>query len=349
MTSKKIYVFCPNDFVTGGPDALHQMVYYLNQTGFSAEIVYYAYSNKHVFSIPEAYKKYVSTFTTEKEFIDSNDNVVILPEHAVDKLKFLKKSKVFLWWLSVDNNVCRSSLFWKIFFFATLPARVVKNWAYYRKRFGEAIVKTLQAKTYSFKNESDNVEHICASYYAYDFVSKRSSKKVFLCIEPISKFFLEKYNSQKNDLNSSDRKDVVLYNPRKSGVFVKKLADYAPNLNFEPLVGLSQEQLIDKYKSAKLYVDFGPFPGAERIPKEAVLFGCSIITGRRGASNFYGDVPIPDEYKFGDFQNQVEQIVQKIRELLANYNSKNKDFIVYRETVLSLENGFVKSLKEIIT
>lgn len=346
MDRKMVYVFCPNDFVTGGPDALHQMVYYLNLVGIDAEIVYYAYSNKHVFSIPNAYKKYISKFVIEKDFVDDENCTVVVPEHAVGKLKLFKKSKVFIWWLSVDNNTSRSSFFWKIFFFATLPARVVKNWAYYKKHFGEAVVKTLQAKVYSFKKESDNVAHICASYYAYDFVSKKSSNKVSLCIEPISKFFLEKYNSHKDNLNSSDRKNVVLYNPRKSGVFVKKLADYAPDLNFEPLVGLTQEQLIDKYKSSKVYVDFGPFPGAERIPKEAVLFGCSIVTGRRGASNFYGDVPILDEYKFGDYQNQIEQIVQKIRELLSNYNTKNKDFFEYRKSVLSLEENFMKSLKD---
>ncbi len=346
MNLKNIYVFCPNDIVTGGPDALHQIVYYSNKLGLNAKIVYYAFSKKHQFFIPEAYKNYVSDFVVEKEFIDSKDNVVILPEHAIDKLKYLKKSKVFVWWLSVDNNINRSSFFWKIFFFATLPARVVKNWDYYKKRFGEAIVKTLQAKAYSFKKENDNIEHICASHYAYDFVSKRSSKEVSLCIEPISKFFLEKFETHKDDLSSCKRKDVVLYNPKKNGEFVKKLVDYAPDLNFEPLVGLTQEQLIDKYKSAKVYVDFGPFPGAERIPKEAVLFGCSVITGRRGASNFYGDVPIPDEYKFGDYQNQIEQIVQKIRELLVDYNSKNKDFNEYRKTVLSLEENFMKSLRE---
>lgn len=346
MKSKKIYVFCPNDFVTGGPDALHQIVFYLNQAGFDAEIVYYAYTNKHTFSIPDAYKKYVSKFIVEKDFFDDENNIVIVPEHAVEKLKFIKKSKVFIWWLSVDNNTNRSSFFWKLFFFATLPARVVVNWDYYKKRFGEAIVKTLQARTYSFKRELDNVEHICASHYAYDFVSKRSSKKVSLCIEPISKYFLEKYNESKPSLESSERNSAILYNPRKSGSFVQQLAAFAPDLTFEPLAGLTQDQLIEKYKRAKLYVDFGPFPGAERIPKEAVLFGCSIITGRRGASNFYGDVPIPDEYKFADYQNQKEQIVQKIKAILANYNEHKGNFDIYRNTVLNLEENFIKSLKE---
>lgn len=344
-SSKRIYVFCPNDFVTGGPDALHQIVYYLNEIGLDATIVYYAFTKKHVYAIPEAYKTYVSEFITEDDFIDCPENVVILPELAVDKLKHLKKSKVFIWWLSVDNNINRSSFFWKVFFFATLPARVLKNWQYYKRRFGEAITKTLQMKKYDFNAEPQNVEHLCASHYAYDFVSKRSKHKTSLCIEPISKTFLEKFDEQKGKLDSVPRSDVILYNPRKSGTFVQKLAEIALDLNFVPLKGLSQEELIEKYKTSKLYVDFGPFPGAERIPKEAVLFGCCVITGRNGASNFHGDVPIPDEYKFVDYAHQADLIVAKIRDVLKNYEAKKPDFDEYRKMVIALVGNFKNSLK----
>lgn len=344
-SSKKIYVFCPNDFVTGGPDALHQMVYYLDQIGCEATIVYYAFTPKHVFAIPDAYKKYVSDFITEDIFVDSSDNIVILPEHAVDKLKFLKKSKVFIWWLSVDNNINRSTFLWKAFFFATLPARVIKNWHYYKKRFGEAIIKTLQMKKYDFNDESENVEHLCASHYAYDFVSKKSKHKTFLCIEPISKIFLEKFVEQKERLDSIQRSDVILYNPRKNGAFVQKLAELAPDLVFLPLKNLTQEELIEKYMTSKLYVDFGSFPGAERIPKEAALFGCCVITGRNGASSFHGDVPIPDEYKFADYVRQVDLVVAKIRDVLKNYETKKPDFEEYRKMVIALEGNFKNSLK----
>lgn len=340
-----IYVFCPNDIITGGPDALHQMVYYLNVIGYESKIVYYAFTKKHVFSIPESYKNYVSSFITENDFVDDPKNIVILPEHAVAKLNCITKSKVYIWWLSVDNNIKRSSFSWKIFFFTTLPARMIVNWNYYKKRFGEAVVKTLQAKKYDFCAEKTNVEHICASYYAYEFVSKRTKKKVSLCIEPISKLFLEKYKVRKDELKLGKRDDVILYNPKKCGTFVKKLIQHAPDLIFLPLKDLSQDQLIEKYATSKLYVDFGPFPGAERIPKEAALFGCCVITGRNGASNCYGDVPIPDEYKFADYKTQISLILDKIRDVLKNYDERNMDFEIYRKTILTLEENFVKSLR----
>lgn len=347
MRYKRIYVFCPNDFVSGGPDALHQLVYYLNSIGCDAKMVYFAFSSRHIFSIPNVYSKYISNFITEKDFVDDSENAVVLPEFAVDKLNLVKKSKVFIWWLSVDYNCNRSSFLWKIFYFATLPARVVKNFNYYKKRFSEAIVKTLKKRAYSFKKEPNNVEHLCASYYALDFVKNRSSKEVRLGIEPISKFFLNEFYAQKGKLDDLPRSNEILYNPRKSGAFVKRLARMAPDLRFTPLTGLSQEELIKKYKTSKLYIDFGPFPGAERMPKEAVLFGCAVITGRFGASNYYGDVPIPDEYKFANPVKEKELINKKIRDVLEGYSELKSDFEKYKNTILSLEQNFIVALKEI--
>ena len=77
MKFKKIYVFCPNDFVSGGPDALHQLVYYLKSLGCDAEMVYFAFSDRHNFAIPDAYSKYISHFITEREFVDDAENAPV--------------------------------------------------------------------------------------------------------------------------------------------------------------------------------------------------------------------------------------------------------------------------------
>jgi len=46
--------------------------------------------------------------------------------------------------------------------------------------------------------------------------------------------------------------------------------------------------------SRKLYVDFGKHPGKDRMPREAAVHGCCIITGRRGAAGNPFDIPIPN-------------------------------------------------------
>ena len=55
---------------------------------------------------------------------------------------------------------------------------------------------------------------------------------------------------------------------RKYNHILDKVSKVAPELKFEALRGLTQEQLIEKYETSKLYIDFGAFPGAERIPEE---------------------------------------------------------------------------------
>ena len=191
------------------------------------------------------------------------------------------------------------------------------------------------------------IKHICASFHAYDYVSKRSKKEVTIGIEPLSKFFLELYAEKKKEIPLIEKNDVVLYNPKRCGYFVRFLSRFLPEIKFEPLTGLTQNELVSKYMTSKLYVDFGAFPGAERIPKEAVLYGCAIITGKRGAASFHKDVPIPDEYKFGNPIKQIDEIAEKIRFVLRNYEKVYSDFDEYRETILNLEKNFTKSLGNI--
>ena len=56
-----IYVFCPYGLVTGGPDALHQLVYYLNKIDKKASIVYCDIEGRN-HNIPRNYLPYVSSY-----------------------------------------------------------------------------------------------------------------------------------------------------------------------------------------------------------------------------------------------------------------------------------------------
>lgn len=338
----KIYVLIPYGLVTGGPDALHQLVYYLNKLKFNTCAVYLGASKNE--EIPKQYKTYINDYLLIDEVIDDKDNIIVIPEFISYLKKDFKKSRIFIWWLSVDYNLNKTSIFYKMFFFFTIPLRLIKNrrkgYRWILSNFKNAIKK----EKYSFKNESNNVTHLCASYYAYDYVSSRSKNRFYLCIEPISKFFLEKSS---DGISYSDREDIVLYNPAKCGKFVEKIIEKAPNIKFVALRGMSQSQLIDYYKKAKVYIDFGPFPGAERMPKEAVLFGCTILTGKNGASAYYGDVPIYDEYKLENSDNNIGNIIEKIKYMLSNYDSIINDFSAYKTTVLNLENQFLDQLMSI--
>lgn len=341
-----VYVLCPANIETGGPDALHQMVFYLKEIGVDAKIAYIADNKKNV-SIPGRYKCYVDEFILKDEIVDDSNSSVIIPEHCVSEIRRFTKSNVFIWWLSVDNNIALP-FYKRLFYVLKMPLLYLKHRNLFKNRVFTVVKSVLFAKTYQFEKEFSNITHLCASYYALEYVSRRSHNCVIKCIEPISRQFLDIYASEKKDISRENRNNVILYNPvRKYDDILKKIAAQAPELRFEPLQGLNLQQLIEKYKTSKLYIDFGAFPGAERIPKEAVLFGCAIITGRRGASGYYGDVPIPDEYKFDKPIFQIDEIVKKIRFVLNNYGKVYSDFDEYREMVLKLEENFIKSLKGI--
>lgn len=333
------YVLCPYGLITGGPDALHQMVFYLNKINKEAKLVYF--NTKHYdLAIPKQYQCYVKNYILEKDIVDSCENTIIVPEFVSNKSFRFVKSKVYIWWLSVFYNKNQTSILYKTFFALTYPIRYLK----YKNNHNIDVVRFLNnslfKKRYKFSNEKKNLSHLCASNYAYEYVKKRSKNQCKLCIEPISKIFLER---QGGDI----KKDIVLYNPKKSGKFVEKIMKKDKNINFVPLINLSQEELIKKYQTAKLYIDFGPFPGAERMPKEAVINGCLILTGTNGASGFYGDVPIDSKYKIKSNRKNIKKILLTISYMLKNYEIIIDDFLTYKNMVNNLENEFIESIKKI--
>jgi hypothetical protein len=67
-----------------------------------------------------------------------------------------------------------------------------------------------------------------------------------------------------------------------------------------PLEGLDKESLAEVLRQVRVYVDFGPHPGRDRIPREAALCGAVVVTGRRGAAAFAADVPIPERFRLDE-------------------------------------------------
>lgn len=256
---KKVFVICPSNLVTGGPDALHQMVYYLNQLSINASIVYINLSErKSNVKIPEPYRCYVDNFLFEKDIIDSSEYAVIIPESLTYFHKKFSNATVFIWWLGVENHL-KYSFSYKLFFTMTYPLRVLKNINHYRGKIFKTISWMWDRNIYGFSNEQQNIKHICASYYAFDYVSAKTSKQTYLCIEPISKLFLTEYEKRK--YNSLPRLDQVIYNPIKSGVYVDKLIKKYKGIKFIPLRNMTQEELIYQYQTSKgdPYLDFGTF------------------------------------------------------------------------------------------
>mmetsp|Transcript_5943 Transcript_5943/g.12604 ORF Transcript_5943/g.12604 Transcript_5943/m.12604 type:complete len:524 (-) Transcript_5943:616-2187(-) len=96
---------------------------------------------------------------------------------------------------------------------------------------------------------------------------------------------------------------------------------------------LTGEEVVELLKTAKVYIDFGPHPGMDRLPREACLAGCVVITNREGAANFDTDVPLPSEFKFAQFD--VDKICSLIKECCSKHDEYAEKLDKYKSWILA--------------
>jgi hypothetical protein len=290
-----------------------------------AYTVYYTYSGFPKAQPIERYKQYEVEVVTYEEVEDKTENFVIAPENAPWCLNGFEKAQKCIWWLSLHaNEVKKGSL---------------------KERVG-LIKRRLFHQDASFYRHIDynpnNCWHLCASKHTYLYVSELYKKsRVDYLVEPISLDFLKMGNANL----PTDREDVVLYNPSKPSPIMKELLERA-RFNYFPLRGFTPEGLAERYKKSKLYVDFGHFGGPERMPKEAVYYGCNILVANHNAAANDFDVAIPEKYKVDDGET-AEQIENRIAEMLEHYEVQNVDFQSFKEKVERLEDDFNLQLKDL--
>lgn len=98
---------------------------------------------------------------------------------------------------------------------------------------------------------------------------------------------------------------------------------------------------------SKVYIDFGNHPGKDRIPREAAISGCCVITGLRGSAKYYEDVPINNEYKIKDSEDNIIEIINKIQNIFENFEENYLNFEEYRKYILNEEKVFNQNVKYI--
>ncbi len=318
----KFFIACPASFQTGGTEALHVLAFELRNLGFNA-IMYYFNVKESEDVVGERFKCFNLPYVFE--IVDSEQNILVVPELGAKFFKGVEKIQKVFWWLSVDN------------YFRALPKRTIKNW------FKKHILKEDIDINKVDLNDS-KILHLAQSQYAWDFLEKKNIKrKAFL-----ADYLRDDFFKNEADLTSKNRKDVILYNPAKGYKFTKKLIEYANDLKFVPLVNLTPEQVCELCKSSKIYIDFGNHPGKDRFPREAAIQGTIVITGKQGSAAFMEDLPIPDGYKFDQNNVKLSEIVQLLKDCLKNYDKHIWGFEEYRTFIKQDKEKFISDLKKIV-
>lgn len=308
FADSKIYVLCPANIHTGGPESLHQLTSRLISFGVDAKILFCARVGEFFDMndpVHPALKKYHVPYTFS--FEDSPRNVFVVPEPLTEHLYAVKKCRKILWWMSV-NNYLENVL--------TLIRPCVDN------PLAEPV-----PKYFTFDNFDDVDEHWAKCEFVRQFLLLNGipAKKIRHVETYMNQTFFE--NAAKIDLAA--KKNFVAFNPRKGYEFTKKLIELAPDIDWCPIEKMSPAQVQQLLAEAKIYIDFGEHPGRDRLPREATVSRCVVITGRRGAAGNAVDINIPAEFKFDERTTTPEAVIKKIREVFKNFEpslAAQKDF-----------------------
>lgn len=258
-------------------------------------------------TIQPSYKKYKPVTT---DFIeDAAHNIMIIPETFIDPLlDQFKEIKKVIWWLSTENFI-------------------IKN------KYGAPGLDFIHERSFFNLVQSEHTRNylLTNNLPVHGYLSGH-----------INTVFLNEYGKKIKKTSNN-----IVYNPRKGFDFTSKVMEAMPGSVWTPIDNMTPLQIKKVLAASKVYVDFGNHPGRDRLPREATMMKCCIITGKRGTAALYEDMPIPDEYKFDESTADISCIVKKIQTCIDEYDDQIQHFRLFHETVRKEQERQVMDLKNI--
>lgn len=319
-SDSKVYIFCPGNYSSGGPELLHQLASQLLSFGVQAYMVYYQlmgfYYNPND-PVHDLYREYHVPYVSAPE--DNSKNIIIASESATNVLYYTEKSQRVIWWLSVDNYMYNISLVIKYHKFNALAEPM--------------------PKVFYFNETDADIDHFVQSEYARQFIKLNGvpEERIYVVEDYLNQVFL----NRAAQIDLSRKENFVAYNPKKGFEFTQQLMNLAPDIDWLPIEKMTPAQVQELLARAKIYIDFGEHPGKDRLPREATISKCVVITGRRGAAGNDVDYNIPDEFKFDEQTADLHDIIKKIREVFENFLPAYDSQKNFRAKELNAQKNFV--------
>lgn len=315
----RIFIYCPAGYVSGGPEALHQLAHKAGEMGLDASIVYYPEGQAH--PIPEPYVTY--NVKVASRAIDAVDTVVVVPEVATGMLWRFRKASRVIWWLSIDN--------------------------YYNRRKKRGLKKRLMDRLkgvwdFDFRRYP-RLYHAAQSVYAQEFLQRKGVSDVFM----LTDYLRKEYIDHALHALGNHRSNVIAYNPLKGFEFTRRLIETATcDARWTPIKGMTPSEVRELLSGARAYIDFGTHPGRDRLPREAAISGCCVVTGRQGSAGNPMDVPVPEKYKFDEKDASVfSKVDDMLADILDNYQDHVGEFEGYRKQIVDQEKVFEDEISAI--
>lgn len=287
-----VVILTPSGSITGGPEALHQLSFTINNMGASAKIAYFGGGSECTFTKDaiictgrsqqslEAYQKYQPICLDEIKVTDKT--LLIAPEtHTMAMLNINFPNKA-LWWLSVDNSIAHNPN--------------LKYESYKKKLF-----------------QDSKIIHFYQSEYAKQYLLDSGASPIV----PLYDFIDSSFHGSRID--HSKKKFVSIF-PRKGGEtasqFISKVK--INDLSLKLIENMNTGQVIEALKESIIYLDFGHHPGKDRVPREAIASEAIVFVNKQGAAKNFIDYSLDEYFKFDLDEINSGRLEEKIKEVLNN-------------------------------
>ncbi|CAN7356283.1 hypothetical protein LJR225_002140 [Phenylobacterium sp. LjRoot225] len=271
---RQVVIFCPTG-VTGGPEAIHQLSHALNAIGVRCSLVHIGPTNtvrvaggKLIAMEPphpgvlQAYAEYAPQVPAEIP-VDAN-TLLIFPEGLAWLQHRFVGCGVAVWWLSIDN------------FFRALGADDDED--------ADVVLRRVLGRA--------DLIHLHQSVYARDWLRERGVEQLYDLADYTSTAFTAA------PARSPSPSPAISYNGAKGSDLAADFFAANPQFDALPLRGYSRGELRAIFRARRIYVDFGHFPGKDRLPREAAVSGSVVFIHRHASGDCYDDFPLPDLFKF---------------------------------------------------
>ena len=349
--NSKIYIYAPSNTDTGGPTDLHQLALVLRKKfKKKAYMYYFPSSNKN--PVHKNYKIFRIPFVTNIE--DTKRNVLIIPEffQYIENSKKYKNIQKGLWWLSVDfflyfrfiyknHSLIRSLIkvpYNLIFFLNKLTLFRFGNISLFK--YLKFIYLKLLPNNF-FKIDGVKVNLVHSDYQFHALKDKKISSNY------LSDYIRDEYFIASKKITIKNKKNIICYNPKKSSVFFQQFIKINSDLKFVPLINLNLKEMISVLSTSKIYMDFGFHPGQDHLPREAAILKNCVITNKEGSAALYNDVPIRNEFKFDEKNNNFIKMRSKINLIFNNYSKELEKFRYYRKYLNRQKKTFENQIYKI--
>ncbi len=330
MKFEKIYIFCPTDVVSGGVNSLQILCNALVNNNIDAKIYYIKPDEE--FINHAVIRSFNTPYTTHID--DSDENLLIVPEAYIPVLHQYASIRKMIYWLGIYFYIKKPPHRFPLSI--KIVRKIFAGYSFFGNPANGFHALTQRVNLWSKKKDpvwSSAIIHMTNSFYAADFLKHMGINDAIVLHNPVrEEFYLQKTKPVKEK--------KILFGPGTPNRLIRKIRKSFPDYECIRLRHIHPDDVHRLYTESMLFIELGDFAGRNRMPREAVLSGCVVITSRTGSAHYHSDLPLPDYYKINTGRVYLPELINKIYAVVNDYPLHYSNMHHYMESLINEKNNF---------